>query len=690
MKSWLRSSLLLFALCFFIGRAQAQSYCTPAYTYGCAFGVDLSHFSLTGASGTAINQPDTGCSPGSYGDFSAVSASVYAGGFYYSWVHTLATDTVAYAIWLDVNNDGLFDMAERLGYKSIPIASGDTAGHAWLNLSMPDSIAPGPHRLRVRLVAEIAPGSIDPCAAYDEGETHDYTIVVLPTEPCAGAGPEGVMVSSMPGDSVLPYAPFGLSVVGGPAGIDQYYKWFMSFDDGITWTEISSSIYATESIVVPAVTTETCFMRMTFCGGYTGPVVSQVISCVTIMSFLSAYPKYGLGGGCGVNSINKVSITGTSLHNSSNCDTIAGSGIYHAWPNADSFTTAVYKEIPFELKVSTGNDGSPAQIAAWIDYNHNGAFDADEFTLIAASSPSNTAASPAALFSAHSITIPAAALTGLTKMRIRTRAASAAPFTGAMAQASLPDGETEDYFITILEAGPCDTPVVALGADTIICPGVPVALDAGNPDKTHYWNTGADTQILVITTPGTYSVTVADGACSATDSIVVSGVPAPEAGEIFVSGEDPVYNFISYGVSGAATTIWHFGDGATANTLNPTHNYTANGTYDILFIVTNACGQSDTAAGFVTVESLGIGHANEAHVSVHVYPNPTSGQVMVEAKGAFIYSLEIMDNLGRMVLRSQPDAAKTVLDVKGIAQGIYTLRVQTDKGSSVVKLVVKG
>jgi len=410
------------------------------------------------------------------------------------------------------------------------------------------------------------------------------------------------------------------------------------------------------------------------------------------MYFITGYLKTGLGGGCGVNSINKVSITGTTLHNSSVCDTMAGSGIYQEWPNADSFTTTVYKGVPFQLKVSTGNNGSPAQIGAWIDYNHNGAFDAAEFTLIATSSPSNTGASPSALFSTHSITIPSAALTGLTKMRIRTQAASLALFTGADAQSSLPSGETEDYFITILEADSCTTPVVNLGMDTILCPGNTLTLDAGNPGKTHIWNTGSSTQTLVVNSPGLYSVTVAAGACSATDSILVSEAPAPVAGAIFASGDGATYTFVTGGTSGAAGILWLFGDGATSASTTATHTYTADGTYDVSFIATNACGQSDTATGWVTVEGLGVAGAGSRYAGVQVYPNPASGLATIAAKGSTLQRIEVLDNLGKVVRTIKPAAPNTfewVIDVKSMAQGIYTLRVHTDKGISAVKLVVK-
>ncbi|MBX2925408.1 MAG: PKD domain-containing protein [Chitinophagaceae bacterium] len=65
-------------------------------------------------------------------------------------------------------------------------------------------------------------------------------------------------------------------------------------------------------------------------------------------------------------------------------------------------------------------------------------------------------------------------------------------------------------------------PVVNLGADRSICTGGSATLDAGNTGSTYLWNTGATTQTINVTTAGTYSVTVTNGACTADDEINIT------------------------------------------------------------------------------------------------------------------------------------------------------------------------
>ena len=65
-------------------------------------------------------------------------------------------------------------------------------------------------------------------------------------------------------------------------------------------------------------------------------------------------------------------------------------------------------------------------------------------------------------------------------------------------------------------------PEVFLGNDTTILQGQALVLDAGNPGSEYLWSTGATTQTIVVTTTGTYSVTVFNYCGSASDEIEVS------------------------------------------------------------------------------------------------------------------------------------------------------------------------
>ena len=71
-------------------------------------------------------------------------------------------------------------------------------------------------------------------------------------------------------------------------------------------------------------------------------------------------------------------------------------------------------------------------------------------------------------------------------------------------------------------------PIVTLN-DTTVCAGEAVVLDAGAGFSTYNWGTGYTGQVLTVTEPGTYSVTVSDAnGCPAAASATVTHLPRPQ------------------------------------------------------------------------------------------------------------------------------------------------------------------
>nr|WP_322624026.1 T9SS type A sorting domain-containing protein [uncultured Flavobacterium sp.] len=72
--------------------------------------------------------------------------------------------------------------------------------------------------------------------------------------------------------------------------------------------------------------------------------------------------------------------------------------------------------------------------------------------------------------------------------------------------------------------------------------------------------------------------------------------------------------------------------------------------------------------------------------SVKVYPNPVKDVVKVSANSV-ITSLQLFDLQGRVLQSQQYDANTTQLDLSGRAAGIYFVKVSTEKGASVQKVI---
>ena len=168
---------------------------------------------------------------------------------------------------------------------------------------------------------------------------------------------------------------------------------------------------------------------------------------------------------------------GDTVLNNGNASPLANNAtaIQFYTPYADSANVAVaslYPDSTYKLIITDISNSSSSFVAgpaaAWIDYNHNQVFDANELVV-----SGSTVAGTQAL--AASFTIPHTALFGITGMRLITSPYGTAPLNPCGAYSY---GETEDYLVNI-NYSPCSGAPLAgtlLGTDTAMCPGYTFSL----------------------------------------------------------------------------------------------------------------------------------------------------------------------------------------------------------------------
>ena len=100
---------------------------------------------------------------------------------------------------------------------------------------------------------------------------------------------------------------------------------------------------------------------------------------------------------------------------------------------------------------------------------------------------------------------------------------------------SVVPGSTETYFVTVSDGIQIcadsititvETPIFAFPEDTVRICGLSTVLDAGGPFDTYSWSTGESSQTIEVTESGTYGITVDEGACTSSGSVVVSIISA--------------------------------------------------------------------------------------------------------------------------------------------------------------------
>jgi|GEM_PF-3051660 len=174
--------------------------------------------------------------------------------------------------------------------------------------------------------------------------------------------------------------------------------------------------------------------------------------------------------------------------------------------------------------------------------------------------------------------------------------------------------QSGQYFVTVTDSVGCqarDTmnlslaipPSLNLGADTTVCAGNPVLLDAGGgPVGTLYqWSSGAGTQQLQVSSPGTYVASVTTpGGCAAVDTVEVFNFPSP--GVNLGPDRTECGVFVLDAGGGATTYNWSNSMGTQMITLSQA------GTYSVTVTNSFGCDESDTVninLGTTPVVNLG-------------------------------------------------------------------------------------
>ena len=234
-----------------------------------------------------------------------------------------------------------------------------------------------------------------------------------------------------------------------------------------TWSVVSGTATITTpssatSGVTGLIVGTTATLRWTTTNGGCTPSTDDVVITTVTGSACLTYctPTYTTGPGT-VDQITNVTL-GT-LNNTSG----ASSSPYYTFfnavtiPNITPSTTA-------SVSVSFGTD-SNQYAAVWIDFNQNGAFETSEGVITGRTN----GVGPVTI----NIPIPAGALTGNTRMRIRGGDDYALTLSQACGASSSAWGETEDYIVNIVSLGP---PTITSFGATNGCAGDSITINGTN------------------------------------------------------------------------------------------------------------------------------------------------------------------------------------------------------------------
>ncbi|MCU0435767.1 MAG: gliding motility-associated C-terminal domain-containing protein [Bacteroidia bacterium] len=200
---------------------------------------------------------------------------------------------------------------------------------------------------------------------------------------------------------------------------------------------------------------------------------------------------------------------------------------------------------------------------------------------------------------------------------------------------------------------------VDLGPDTVVCNTAPLALSANVSGASYLWSTGATTQNITTTQPGTYWVEVNTASCSARDTIVVTPLTPPDLGNDFLicPGETVQLqpNFPG--------TAYQWSTGDTTRVIEITQP----GTYWLQMSV-GPCTVNDTI-----VVNIGAGGAFQP---INVFSPDGDGvndAFDIGTPSANGFDLHIYDRWGRLMFETTDPTVKWLgdFDQKASTEGVY-------------------
>ncbi len=345
------------------------------------------------------------------------------------------------SVWIDYNQNGVYAANEwqQVGLNCV-------AGTATtINVNIPATATLGTTGMRIRSRGTgNQNGANDACLSMGSGETEDYNITIVAGTACTGT--PAVVTASGPANACANVV-FNLNATGYTIGSGISYQWESSAPSAGVWSAIAGA--TTPMYSVTAFTAAADYRFVTTCSNsglsdnsntvsvalnpatacYCAPSVSvqdELISNMTFDTYSNPNTGFGTAGYQDFTSMTPIAVTGGSSY---------------------SFSASIS---PFY---------SSDAVAVWIDFNQDGTF-ANPGERVLLNAPS---ASPAS----GTITIPATAMGGLTRMRVRLDYANSNP--SPCGNSSY--GNIEDYMVNITPAVVCTgTPsITQISGATGVC-----------------------------------------------------------------------------------------------------------------------------------------------------------------------------------------------------------------------------
>jgi PKD repeat protein len=236
---------------------------------------------------------------------------------------------------------------------------------------------------------------------------------------------------------------------------------------------------------------------------------------------------------------------------------------------------------------------------------------------------------------------------------------------------------------TITVAGASLALSIQAGPSNTLCIGKTATITA-NGATNYTWSTGATGNTIVVTplVNSVYSYTGTAGVCSGNRSLSITVASLPTSA-INASNSDCAV------CTGSMNVVTNGGTGpytySVSNTTctGVTCSSLCQGNYTIQTNDVLGCKSENT----FTIDCVtGIEESVDFERSISLFPNPATEEVKVTRMGTF--GFEVYNQLGQLVHRESKIAERSNLSVNELARGIYLVKVHSENGIFIRKLLL--
>lgn len=213
-------------------------------------------------------------------------------------------------------------------------------------------------------------------------------------------------------------------------------------------------------------------------------------------------------------------------------------------------------------------------------------------------------------------------------------------------------------------------------------------ISGGTAPFTYAWSNGDSTKTISGLNAGIYVVTVTDGnTCEVIDSTTLNHAPIPITGSITGISQVSYLDQEFYSVISTVGSTYDWSCiGGTVITGQGTNTaevvWVTPGNGEVSVVETNAAGCMGDAVS-MNVQISGNTAINDRYfTNIKIFPNPTTGLVHVKGE---VYSIEIQTIYGQHIA----EYFSQTFDVSALSNGIYQLKLATQKGDILYRRLVK-